>query len=173
MPNELARLLPLHRFVLGTWLFAERRRATVSPLDFFATIARMVTVDPAGSIYAMAIIPTLKCRNMKSSVAFYTQVMDFRLADDGDLRDPAHAILRRAGDTLCLSSHSGDGVFGQHVVVIVEDIDALFQKFLKRGLVLPERDSPVHHGPTDQTWGTREFYVDDPDGNTVVFTQES
>ena len=121
---------------------------------------------------SMAIIPTIKCRNIKPSVAFYTRVMDFRLADDSDLHDPAHIILRRAGDVLFLSSHTGDGVFGQHVVVMVEDIDALFQKFLRRGLVLPERDSPVHRGPIDQTWGTREFYVDDPDGNTIVFTQE-
>jgi hypothetical protein len=29
----------------------------------------------------------------------------------------------------------------------------------------------VHAGPIDQTWGTREFYVDDPDGNTLRFTQ--
>ena len=54
---------------------------------------------------------------------------------------------------------------------MTEDIDALFQKFLARGLVPPNRDSPVHHGPTDQTWGTREFYVNDPDGNTLRFTQ--
>jgi hypothetical protein len=29
----------------------------------------------------------------------------------------------------------------------------------------------VHEGPLDQSWGTREFYVDDPDGNTIRFTQ--
>ena len=29
----------------------------------------------------------------------------------------------------------------------------------------------VHEGPIDQSWGTREFYVDDPDGNTLRFTQ--
>lgn len=29
----------------------------------------------------------------------------------------------------------------------------------------------VHEGPIDQTWSTREFYVDDPDGNTLRFTQ--
>ena len=120
----------------------------------------------------MAIIPILKCRNIRPSVKFYTKVMDFRLADESDFNDPAHVVLRRAGDTLFLSSHMGDGVFGQHVVVMVEDVNALFQKFLGRGLVPPERDSPVHQGPIDQTWGTREFYVDDPDGNTIVFTQE-
>ena len=51
------------------------------------------------------------------------------------------------------------------------DVDALFNAFVARGLVPPERDSPVHRGPTDQSWGTREFYVDDPDGNTLRFVQ--
>jgi hypothetical protein len=64
--------------------------------------------------------------------------MDFRSADEGDLADPALVILTRAGDTLFLSSHQGDGVFGQHVVVMVEDVDAPFQKFLARGLVPPK-----------------------------------
>ena len=43
----------------------------------------------------------------------------------------------------------------------------------ERGLQSPGNpNSPVHESPIDQTWGTREFYVDDPDGNTLRFTQE-
>jgi len=30
---------------------------------------------------------------------------------------------------------------------------------------------PDDLGPTDQTWGTREFYVTDADGNTLRFCQ--
>jgi catechol 2,3-dioxygenase-like lactoylglutathione lyase family enzyme len=120
----------------------------------------------------MAIIPTVRCTRLKVSVDFYTKVLDFTRADnEDDTMDPAFAALARAGDSLFLSSFSGDGTFGQAVVVMTEDVDALFKKFLARGLVPPNRDSPVHHGPTDQTWGTREFYVDDPDGNTLRFTQ--
>jgi catechol 2,3-dioxygenase-like lactoylglutathione lyase family enzyme len=120
----------------------------------------------------MAIIPTVRCGQMKSSVDFYTKVLDFTLAEsDEDMKDPAFVVVRRAGDTLFLSSHAGDGVFGQHVVIMTEDVDALFSKFLARGLVPPKRDSPVHHGPIEQSWGTREFYVDDPDDNTLVFMQ--
>jgi hypothetical protein len=37
----------------------------------------------------------------------------------------------------------------------------------------PEAPQLVHEGPVDQTWGTREFYVDDPDGNTLRFVQHS
>jgi hypothetical protein len=102
----------------------------------------------------------------------YTKVLDFTRADgDEATTDPSFAVLRRAGDSLFLSSHASDGRFGQAVVVMTEDVDALFKKFLARGLVPPKRDSPVHHGPTNHTWGTREFYVDDPDGNSLRFTQ--
>jgi catechol 2,3-dioxygenase-like lactoylglutathione lyase family enzyme len=119
----------------------------------------------------MAIIPTVRCNQLKAAVDFYTNVLDFRRMDSDELADPAFVTLSRAGDTLFLSSHAGDGKVGQAIVVLTEDIDALFRKFTERGLVPPKRDSPVHHGPVDQTWGTREFYVDDPDGNTLRFTQ--
>jgi hypothetical protein len=50
----------------------------------------------------------------------------------------------------------------------------VFRGLRDRGLKTPGNpDAPqlVHEGPIDQTWGTREFYVDDPDGNTIRFTQ--
>lgn len=120
----------------------------------------------------MPIVPTVRCLNIKASIAFYTQVLDFVLVDQGDsLDDPAFVCLERDGGWIHLSSHSGDGTFGQAVAVIVQGIDALFPKFLSRGLRVPDRDSPVHRGPLEQSWGTREFYVDDPDGNTLRFIQ--
>ena len=122
----------------------------------------------------MAIIPTVRCSRIGSSVEFYTEVLDFKRVDAaGILTDPTFVTLKRAGDALFLSSHAGDGVFGQHITVMTEDVGALFQKFLTRGLVPPKRDSPVHRGPIEQTWGTREFYVDDPDGNTLAFVEAS
>jgi catechol 2,3-dioxygenase-like lactoylglutathione lyase family enzyme len=78
----------------------------------------------------MAIIPTIRCRNIRASVQFYTQVLDFRRADDDDLTDPAHVVLRRAGDTIFLSSHAGDGAFGQHVVVMTEDVDVIVRSIM-------------------------------------------
>ena len=35
----------------------------------------------------------------------------------------------------------------------------------------PDAPGMVHEGPINQTWGTREFYVDDPDGNTLRFVE--
>ena len=124
----------------------------------------------------MAIIPTVRVSRMAASLAFYTEVLDFERGDDNDAPDdPSFQILTRDGDYLFLSSHRGDGEYGQAVAVFVADVGAVFQKFRERGLKTPGNpDAPqmVHEGPVDQTWGTREFYVDDPDGNTLRFTQE-
>ena len=123
----------------------------------------------------MAIVPTVRCRNMTRSVAFYTEVLDFTVVDGfDDLTDPAVCVLTRDGDYLMLSSHTGDGEFGQCVMVSTPDVDSVFKALRARGLRTPgnpEAPQAVHEGPIDQTWGTREFYVDDPDGNTLRFTQ--
>lgn len=122
----------------------------------------------------MAIVPVVRCSNLARSVTFYTTVLDFELAEPvDDYSDPGFAALIRQEDVLFLSSHRGDGTFGQAIAVLVREVDSLWSKFISRGLQPPERPSPVHHGPTDQTWGTREFYTDDPDGNTLRFTQEA
>src|SRR5829696_4335518 len=121
----------------------------------------------------MPLIPMMRCRDMPTSVAFYTGILDFERTDANE--DPAECdfiTLGRDGDQLALSRD--DGVFGTVVVVTTPDADGAFRQFRQRGLQTPGNpDAPtlVHEGPIDQTWGTREFYVDDPDGNTLRFTQ--
>lgn len=123
----------------------------------------------------MAIIPTLRCSSMRQSLAFYTGILDFEVLDrDDDLDDPSFVMLARDGGQLWLSSHGGDGAFGSVVAITTNDVDAVFRTLRARGLRTPGNpDAPeqVHEGPIDQTWGTREFYVEDPDGNTLRFTQ--
>jgi catechol 2,3-dioxygenase-like lactoylglutathione lyase family enzyme len=123
----------------------------------------------------MAIFPTLRVSNMKKSIEFFTTILDFEQVDgDDELEDPCFSIVEREGDQIWMSSHRGDGQFGQRIVVTTDDVDELFRKYRARGLHTPGNpDNPqlVHEGPLDQTWGTREFYVDDPDGNTLRFTQ--
>ena len=124
----------------------------------------------------MSIVPTVRCKSLKHAIAFYTQVLDFDRPSEGpgisDQSDPGFCILYREGEELHLSSHSGDGQFGQAIAILVPEVDALFAGFLKRGLDTSAKpNSPVHQGPTDQTWGTREFYVDDPSGNTLRFIE--
>jgi catechol 2,3-dioxygenase-like lactoylglutathione lyase family enzyme len=127
-------------------------------------------VSARGTFDAVKIVPVIKCSDLAGSIAFYTRTLDFVLADPGDA-GPVIEVVH--GDAeLQLSTMSGDGMFGCAINVWVDDVDALFQKYLARGLDTSNReDSPVHQGPIDQTWGTREFYATDPDGNTLRFRQ--
>jgi catechol 2,3-dioxygenase-like lactoylglutathione lyase family enzyme len=110
---------------------------------------------------------------MRKSVAFYTNILDCVRSDgDDDPDDCSFVELARDGDRLFVASD--DGAFGTVVVVTTDDIDGLFRRLRERGLQTPGNPNApelVHEGPIDQTWGTREFYVEDPDGNTLRFTQ--
>src|SRR4051812_39985588 len=105
----------------------------------------------------MSIVPNVRCRNMQSSLDFYTKVLDFERVDgDETTVDPCFSVLRREGSLLFLSSHRGDGAFGQAIAVLTDDVDALSRKFRTRGLQTPGNpDAPkmVHEGPIDQSWG--------------------
>lgn len=122
----------------------------------------------------MAIIPTIRCGRIKTSLDFYTNVLDFDCVEHGGDDDPSCSVLMRGGSLLLLSSHGGDGTFGQAIVIVTDNVDALCDRFRTRGLKTPGNpDAPteVHEGPINQTWGTRELYVNDPDGNTLRFVE--
>jgi len=122
----------------------------------------------------MAIIPSIRCRRLSEAFEFYTTILDFEYVEGDDPHtDGGFCVLGREGDLIFLSDH--DGGTRSVIAVMVEDVDAVFRKFRARGLRTPGNPDPpeeVHQGPLDQTWGTREFYVEDPDGNSLRFTQE-
>jgi catechol 2,3-dioxygenase-like lactoylglutathione lyase family enzyme len=116
----------------------------------------------------MKLVPIFKCRDLARTLAFYTEILDFQLADPNDT-SPVRWIVH--GDCeIQLSTF--DGVMGIPLNVHVDDVDARFARYRARGLDPSSKpQSPVHQGPLDQSWGWREFYVDDPDGNTLRFRQ--
>lgn len=119
------------------------------------------------------LIPLLIVRDVPEAIAFYTGILDFALAFATPEEAPFYAVLTRGADEMHLNLTPGEGRFGHSsAIVLCDDVDALFASFVARGLVVPTRpESPVHEAPLDQTWGTREVYVDDPSGNTLVFQQ--
>lgn len=115
-------------------------------------------------------IPLFRCSNMKEALLFYTTVLDFELTGEDASADDPVVILRNGDAALMLSVI--DGVSGNAANVLVNDIDNLFEKYKQRGLdTSRKKESPVHRGPLNQTWGNREFYVTDADGNTLRFMQ--
>ena len=117
-----------------------------APFEFTRTVcnsvfshARRAMVHARLNQARMAIIPTVRCASMKASIAFYTRILDFEWIDgDDDQSDPSYCMLVREGASLILSSHRGDGTFGQ-AIVVQTDIEALFRNFRARGLRTPGR----------------------------------
>ena len=122
----------------------------------------------------MRVIPVMHCKDMGQALAFYTRVLDFEHVRTWPPKgSPSYSIIKKEDIEINLSSHRGDGVSGNVVIIEVENIDRLFEKFLQRGLDTSiKKDSPVHQAPLDQTWGHREFYVTDPSGNTLRFSEK-
>lgn len=123
----------------------------------------------------MKVIPLIKCRDIDESINFYTSILGFELVgrwpDTGFL---AYSVIIKEDIEIHLSTHGGDGAFENDLIIVVENVDGVFQTLRSNGLdTSRKKDSPVHQGPLDQTWGTRELYVDDPSGNTIRFTQRS
>ena len=115
----------------------------------------------------MKFVPLLRCNDMSDAVEFYTSILGFELCH-GSTPSDAVVDVRRGDAVLQLSTF--DGQPQTAVNVIVDDVDAVWAEFTGRGFIPPDRpESPVHQGPIDQTWGSREFYIDDPAGNTLRF----
>ncbi len=119
------------------------------------------------------LIPILIVRDMSEAIAFYTHVLDFQFAFAWPDEAPIYAGLARGADEMHLALTPGADRYGHcSAMVLCDDVDALFATFTARGLAVPTRpDSPVHEGPLDQSWDTREVYIDDPSGNTLIFQQ--
>lgn len=121
----------------------------------------------------MHVVPVIKVRDLRRSVQFYTEVLDFAPKwpeyAEQELANGVIALVRGEG-WLQLSHHAGDGQFGSLTRVYVDDVDERYRTFLARGYDASTRpESPVHTAPIDQTWGLREWAVTDPDGNGLLF----
>ncbi len=109
---------------------------------------------------------------MRAAIRHYTEVLDFVMTWQDDTPDSPVVDLGHEEMELQITTHESERLFGSVVYVWVNDVDQLFAKFISRGLDISAKSgSPVHSGPVNQTWGRREFYVTDADGNTLRFCQ--
>lgn len=113
-------------------------------------------------------IPVLHVSNSAAAEDFYCKQLAFRrefaYRVDAAKADPCYMGLTRDGASLHVSSFSGDGVSGGVVFLIVDDVDALHGELVAKGVAIDLE-------PTDQTWGNREMYVKDSDGNSIRFVR--
>ncbi len=113
-------------------------------------------------------IPVLHVRSSAAAEEFYCGKLGFRIESayrvDEARPDPCYMVFVRDEAELHVSSFSGDGRAGGVVFLLVEDVDALHAELVAKGV-------RIDTGPVDQTWGNREMYVSDADGNNIRFTQ--
>lgn len=114
-------------------------------------------------------IPVLHVSNSAVAQEFYCDRLgfsrQFAYRVDEAKADPCYMGFTRDGVWLHVSSFSGDGVSGGVAFLLVEDVDELHAELVTKGV-------PIDLEPTDQTWGNREMYVKDPDGNSIRFVRE-
>ena len=51
------------------------------------------------------------------------------------------------------------------VFLVVKDVDQLHEELKAKGIA-------IELEPTDQSWGNREMYISDPDGNSIRFVHD-
>ncbi|WPJ94547.1 VOC family protein [Coraliomargarita algicola] len=116
-----------------------------------------------------AVIPVIHSTNIEVSLQYYCEGLGFTKEWDYCQGEGTERVtyvgLQLEGIWIHLSSFSGDGVTGSVTAFAVSDVDALFSKFQSNKI-------EVGLEPCDQSWGNREMYLNDPDGNHLRFIQE-
>ena len=116
-------------------------------------------------------IPVLHVARSAAAAEFYRGQLGFEIQfayrPNESEQDPCYMGLKRDAALLHVSSFAGDAVSGAVVYLLVKDVDAVYRSLHANGVA-------VDLEPTDQSWGNREMYVKDPDGNSIRFvTQRS
>jgi len=115
-------------------------------------------------------IPVLHVNSSLVAEEFYCKrlgfIQQFVYRIDDTKPDPCYMGLRRDDAWLHVSSFSGDGIPGSVVYIVVDDVDKLHDECLQKNVNIDLK-------PTDQTWGNREMYLKDPDGNSIRFVRQS
>ena len=113
-------------------------------------------------------VPVFHVSNAAAAQDFYCRKLGFRIGFAHRAvetqPDPCYIGISRDGVWLHLSSFSGDAVPGGVANFVVDNVDELHSEFVAKSV-------PIDLPPTDQTWGTREMYIKDADGNSLRFQQ--
>ena len=112
-----------------------------------------------------AMAPVIKVSDIDKSETFYCAVLGFKndgkfaLTADG----PFYLSLTDGRNFIHLSTFPGDSAYGIALYFDVDNVDTLYSRLQESDL------GEIAMGPTNQTWGRREFYIKDPDGNRLAF----
>ena len=111
-------------------------------------------------------IPVIAVSDSARSEDYYCRILGFQkmfaYRPDPNKGDPCYLGVARDGVWLHLQSFKRERAGMTDAFLWVADVDLLHEEVSARGAV-------VQLAPTNQTWGTRETGIRDPDGNVLIF----
>ena len=114
-------------------------------------------------------VPVIAISDSARSEDYYCRVLGFQkmfaYRPDPSQSDPCYLGIERDGVWLHLQSFKTERAGMTDTFIWVTDVDGLHDEVSSRG-------ASIQLPPTDQTWGTRETGVRDPDGNVLVFAMK-
>src|SRR5437867_5597603 len=124
------------------------------------------TCRSAFNIIITRAVPVIAVSDSVRAEEYYCRVLGFQkmfaYRPDTSKRDPCYLGVARDGVWLHLQSFKRERAGMTDAFLWVADVDLLHEEISARGAV-------VQLPPTNQTWGTRETGIRDPDGNVLVF----
>ena len=117
------------------------------------------------SIEFKKVVPTFRIFSLEKAREFYIDFLGFKVDFEHrfDADAPLFMQISRAGLTINLSEHHGDGTPGSVFYVYMAGIRE-WQRELSE-----KKYSYNRPGLTEQEWGMLEFYVTDPFNNRITF----
>lgn len=121
----------------------------------------------------LAIHPVLGAKDVSQSLRFY-RLLGFDPAFVDSANEPRYAVVRRDDQELHLQwadplqwAYPTDRAACRFHV---QDVDAAYEEFVASGAATAETaDGSPWARPGDTPWGTREFHLRDPAGNSLQF----
>ena len=112
-------------------------------------------------------IPVLRMFDVAKAREFYIDYLGFSVDFEHRFHEnaPLFMGISRAGVSLFLSEHHGDGTPGTHVVVQMSGLDDLHAELHAKNYRY------MNPGIETREWGTREMCVVDPSNNRIYFSE--
>ena len=123
-----------------------------------ALVAAGANPEERGTNRFEHVVPILNVKSVAASIAYYVDKLGFDKKWDWG-SPPSFGCVGRDQVEIFLCQ-DGQGAPGTWMSIFVQDVDALYEDYRRRGAIIREP-------PTDYPWGVREMNVEDLDGHRL------
>lgn len=119
-------------------------------------------MDTHENLPKQRVMPTLRITDYARSKEFYVDGLGFQIDWEHrfEPRFPVFMQVSRDGLAFFLTEHTGDCPAGGLVHLYIPDVDAWYDEFRRKGVLVKE-------APNESLQGLRSMTVVDPDGNKL------